>query len=59
MRNWPSSEERSETIAEECCTEMKKGQAIEAVGEAVKGGVCLGVFVLHFFTRDIFGRTCR
>ncbi|XP_073232039.1 uncharacterized protein [Porites lutea] len=35
MRNWPSSEEYSETIAEECCVEMKKGQAIEAVGEAV------------------------
>ena len=35
MRNWPSSEECSETIAEECCVEMKKGQAIEAVGEAV------------------------
>ena len=32
MRNWPSSEEYSETIAEECCVEMKKGQAIEAVG---------------------------
>ena len=35
MRNWTSSEEYSETIAEECCVEMKKGQAIEAVGEAV------------------------
>ena len=35
MRNWHSSEECSETIAEECCVEMKKGQAIEAVGEAV------------------------
>ena len=35
MRNWPISEECSETIAEECCVEMKKGQAIEAVGEAV------------------------
>ena len=35
MRNWPSSEECSETIAEERCVEMKKGQAIEAVGEAV------------------------
>ena len=35
MRNWPSSEECSETIAEECCLEMRKGQAIEAVGEAV------------------------
>ena len=35
VRNWPSSEECSETIAEECCVEMKKGQAIEAVGEAV------------------------
>ena len=35
MRNWPSSEECSETIAEECCVEMKKGHAIEAVGEAV------------------------
>ena len=35
MRNWPTSEECFETIAEECCVEMKKGQAIEAVGEAV------------------------
>ena len=35
MRNWHSSEECSETIAEECCVEMKKGQAIEAVREAV------------------------
>ena len=35
MRNWPSSEERCETISEEYCIEMKKGQAIEAVGEAV------------------------
>ena len=24
MRNWPSSEEYSETIAEECCEEMKR-----------------------------------
>ena len=35
MRNCPSSEECSETIAEECCVEMKKGHAIETVGEAV------------------------
>ena len=27
-RNWPSSEECSEAITEECCVEMKKGLAI-------------------------------
>ena len=35
MENWPSSEECFKIITEECCVELKKGQAIEAVGEAV------------------------
>ena len=35
MRNKHSSEECPETITQECCVEMKKGQAIEVVGKAV------------------------
>ena len=35
MKNWPSSEECFKIITEECSVELKKGQAIEAVGEAV------------------------
>ena len=35
MKNWPSSKECFKIITEECCLELKKGQAIEAAGEAV------------------------
>ena len=35
MTNWPSSEQRQESITEECRTELKKGQAVEASNETV------------------------